>query len=83
MDIHTIRRKLENGDFVIMVSDGVLDHLHVKDAREAMTDILRSLDTKNPDQMAKQILERILLFTGGQAKDDMTVLTAGIWEKES
>lgn len=83
MEIRTIRRKLENGDFVVMVSDGVLDHLHVKDSGEAMVDILRTLDTKNPDQMAKQILERILLYTGGQAKDDMTVLAAGIWEKET
>ena len=83
MEIRAIRRELESGDFVIMVSDGVLDHLHVQDPSEAMKDILRTLDTKNPDQMAKQILERILLFTGGQAKDDMTVLAAGIWEKES
>ena len=51
-----------------MVSDGVLDHLHVKDAREAMTDILRSLDTKNPDQMAKQILERICSLQGDRQK---------------
>lgn len=83
MEIRAIRRQLGNGDFVVMVSDGVLDHLHVKDSADAMSDILRTLDTKNPDQMAKQILERILLFTGGQAKDDMTVLVAGIWEKES
>ena len=65
-----------------MVSDGVLDHLHVKDANETMAEIICSLDTTNPGQMAKEILEHVLLFTGGQVRDDMTVMVAGVWEKE-
>lgn len=82
MEIQRQERQLKNGDFVIMVSDGVVDHLHVRDSNEAMEEILRTLDTENPKQMAKQILERILLYTGGTVRDDMTVLVTGIWEKE-
>ena len=73
---------LQSGDFVIMISDGVTDHLHVPDPMETMTELLQTLDGNNPKQMAKQILERILLYTGGSVKDDMTVLVTGIWEKE-
>ncbi|MCU6762918.1 Stage II sporulation protein E [uncultured Roseburia sp.] len=83
MEIQNIRRQLHSGDFVVMVSDGVLDHLHVPDANVAMAEIITSLDTNNPGQMAKQILEHILLYTGGQVRDDMTVMVAGIWEKET
>ena len=82
MEIQRQERQLKNGDFVIMVSDGVVDHLHVRDSNETMEEILRTLDTANPKQMAKQILERILLYTGGTVRDDMTVLVTGIWEKE-
>lgn len=82
MEVPGIKRKLASGDFVIMVSDGVLDYLHVKDANETMAEIICSLDTANPGQMAKEILEHVLLFTGGQVRDDMTVMVAGVWEKE-
>ena len=34
-----------------------------------------------PGRLAKGILERVMLYTGGKVMDDMTVLTAGIWEK--
>ena len=48
---------------------------------DRMEKILETVETNNPGQMAKQILERILLFTAGKVPDDMTVLVAGIWEK--
>ena len=46
-----------------------------------MCEILESIHVSNPNEMAKKILERVSLFTGGQVRDDMTVLVAGIWEK--
>ena len=48
---------------------------------EAMKEILENIETNNPGQMAKQVLEHILLYTAGKVPDDMTVLAAGIWEK--
>ena len=46
-----------------------------------MKEILETSVINHPGQMAKHILERILLFTGGRVPDDMTVLTVGIWER--
>lgn len=72
---------LKNGDFVVMVTDGVLEYLHVPKPEETMQEIIESIHTNHPGVLAKKILERVLLFTGGKAADDMTILTACIWEK--
>lgn len=81
LDIEKTSRQLQDGDFVILVTDGVVDYLHVPAPEETLREILETIETNNPGQMAKQVLERILLFTAGKVPDDMTVLVAGIWEK--
>lgn len=81
IEIEKSNRQLQNGDFVILVTDGVLDYLRVPSPEETLREILETIETNNPGQLAKQVLERILLFTAGKVPDDMTVLAAGIWEK--
>lgn len=76
-----VTEQIEDGDFVIMVTDGVMEHLHVKDACETMQEIIRGIDTVNPAEFSRDILEQVLLFTGGRVRDDMTVLTAEIWSR--
>lgn len=82
MEIQTADVTLKHGDFIVMVSDGVLDYLHVDQPEETLKEILNTIDTTNAKQMARQILEYILVYTGGTVRDDMTVLVAGIWEKD-
>lgn len=77
---HT-QKTLHDGDFLVMVTDGVLEYLHVKNPQEKLSDIISDIQTDNAGVLAKTILERVLLFTGGYAMDDMTVLVTGIWEK--
>lgn len=81
LEIEKMTKQLEDGDFLVMVTDGVLEYLHVPHPEETMQEIIESIDTNNPGTMAKKILERVLLFTGGKVADDMTVLVSGIWEK--
>ncbi len=81
LEIERSSRQLQDGDFVVLVTDGVTDCLQVPMPEETMQEILGALDTNNPEQMAKQVLERILICTDGKVPDDMTVLAAGIWEK--
>lgn len=81
VEIETTEMKLDNGDFVVMVTDGVLEYLHVPKPEETMREVIESIRTNNPGILAKRIMERVMLFTGGAARDDMTVLTACIWEK--
>lgn len=81
IEIEKSSMQLQTGDFVILVTDGVLDYLRVPSPEETLREILETIETNNPGQLAKQVLERILLFTAGKVPDDMTVLAAGIWEK--
>lgn len=83
MEIKRAELTLKHGDFIIMVSDGVLDYLYVEQPEETMKDLLLGIETTNAKQMARQILERVLLYTAGRARDDMTVLVTSIWEKET
>ena len=73
---------LKNGDFVVMVTDGVLEYLQVSKPEETMQDIIGNIDCRHPKTLAKKIMEQVLLFTGGKVPDDMTILTSCIWEKK-
>jgi stage II sporulation protein E len=80
--ISTDSTHITHGDYVVLMTDGVLEQLHVPAPEQTMCEILETINVSNPNEMAKMILERVLLFTGGRVRDDMTVLVAGIWEKE-
>ena len=73
--------KLVNGDVLVMVTDGVLEYLHVKNPEEKISEMISMISTDNPEVLAQKLLEHVLLFNGGHAMDDMTVIAAGIWEK--
>lgn len=76
-----VTEQIEDGDFIIMITDGVMDHLHVKNAGEVMREIIHGIDTTNPAEFSRNVLEQVLLFTGGRVRDDMTVLTVEVWNR--
>lgn len=80
LDYEKTFRKLQDGDYLVMVTDGVLDALPV-DCEEVMKDIILSSQEEMPRELGRDILEKALSYSNYQAKDDMTVLVAGIWEK--
>ena len=81
MEVESTKKQLRNGDFLVMLTDGVIEYLHVRNPKETMADIIVSIKTDNAGVLAESILEKALEYTGGQAMDDMTVLVTGIWEK--
>ena len=76
-----IRRKLTHGDFLVMVTDGVLEYLHVKHPEEKLAEMIKEITTENAGTFAEKLMEHVMLFTGGHAPDDMTIVVSGIWEK--
>lgn len=74
-------KKLYSGDFIIMVTDGVLDAIGEENGEKILGDIIMNIETKNPKELANRILQEALYFCDGQVEDDMTVFVAGIWEK--
>lgn len=81
VDVETITKKLYNGDFIIMVSDGIVEALNCSDKEEAIGRIIMDIETSSPREMAFEILTRALENSEGIPKDDMTVLCTGIWDK--
>lgn len=79
--VEPVKKQLGNGDFLVMVTDGVLEYLHVKNPEEKLAEIINGIHTDNAGTLAKTLMERVLLFTGGHALDDMTILATSIWEK--
>ena len=80
IEIDSVKRKLSDGDFVIMVTDGVLDALPVGEQDLLLETIIQGSAITNPKEMAHHVLEQVLAWTGREPADDMTVLAVGIWE---
>ena len=81
-DMEIISRKLIDGDYVIMLSDGILDALSQGIGEEMLTEIIGSSDLENPGEMANSILNFCIHQCRGHIRDDMTVMVIGIWKKE-
>ena len=77
----TMHRQLQDGDYVIMLSDGVLDALSQGIGEEIMPEIIGKTTHTNPGEIANQILSYCLHQSRGQIRDDMTVLVIGIWNQ--
>ena len=80
IEIDSVKRKLKSGDFVIMVTDGVLDALPVGEQDILLETIIQGSAIANPKEMAHHVLEQVLNWTGKEPADDMTVLAVGLWE---
>ena len=81
IEIDVATRQLDDGDFVIMVTDGVLDALPVGEQDILLETIIQGTDMCNPKELAHHVLEQVLAWTGKEPMDDMTVLAAGIWRE--
>ncbi len=76
-----LSRKLWDGSRIILVSDGVLDALPGEDKEQVMREFLEGAGEETPQELADRILEFAASFIPA-AKDDMTVLVAGIWKRQ-
>lgn len=80
VEVDSTVRNLSNGDFVIMVTDGVMDALPVGEQDIILETIIQGTLKHNPKEMAHHILEQVLSWTGEAPQDDMTVMVVSIWE---
>lgn len=81
VDVETITKKLYDGDFVIMISDGIVESLQCDDKEKEMANVIMDIESNNPKEMALIIMNEAIKLSGGVPKDDMTVLVTGIWRK--
>ncbi len=78
--------KVGDGDMIIMVSDGVIDGFYGNmekgaEKKDSLEELIENLPCQNPNDMANQILMNALARSAREVTDDMSVLVAGIWNK--
>lgn len=81
IDFEETRKKLEPGDMIIMISDGVLDALPQEEGEELLKYLILHIPTSNPAEFAHILLEQVLEFQKDGPQDDMTILAGGFWKK--
>ena len=74
---------LEDGDYLIMMTDGVLDAFSSDYTLDGnigcLKEFLADLSFENPRQMAVMIINAAITRAGGRIRDDMTVIVFGIF----
>ncbi len=75
-----ISRELMDKDYLIMVTDGVLDAFSAGDYEEMLGQYLRDMRECSPAEVAQRILQFALKCSGGHIRDDMTILVLEVFQ---
>ena len=82
VDVRPLYRKLEDGDYLIMVSDGVVDAFEKENYERRISEVIAGIEDSNPGDIAERLLRIALRASGGRIHDDMTIGVIGIWENQ-
>jgi len=69
---------LQEEDYVIMISDGVLEGLGQVIGEDGLYDFLCAMDSLPAKEMANHLLNYVIRVCNGKIKDDMTILVTKI-----
>lgn len=75
-----ICRQLQDGDFLVMVTDGVVDAFGAEEYENGILRALSCMDNRNPEEFAQKLLRQAICAGRGRIRDDMTVAVIGIWD---
>ena len=82
IDIESATKKLYDGDFVIMMSDGIVETAAKLNKENEIGEIILKAKPGKPQDMADSILRDAIEVLGNRREDDMTVFVTGIWNYE-
>lgn len=82
MEMGKQEKKLLEEDYVILFSDGVLDHFAKEEGEESLKELVSNVPYSNPTQIASYLMKHAISRGGGKIGDDMTILVMGIWENK-
>lgn len=81
IDFNVYEGYLDDGDVIIMMSDGVLEANEVVDDVEIwMRDVIAGINSLNPKKITEEIIRAAEEASGGKIKDDMTLLVTKFWK---
>ncbi|MBJ6361262.1 stage II sporulation protein E [Paenibacillus sp. GCM10012307] len=79
IDVDLIRVQLQPGDTLIMMTDGIYDAPgHAVNKELWMKRVIQEIQEDQPQEIAEQLLDKVVRHHDGQIIDDMTVVVAKI-----
>lgn len=82
VDFNIYEEYLDDGDIVIMMSDGILDsNREVERGELWMKELIEKMSIQSPEIMAKEILDLGKLMSGEEIRDDMTVVVTKVLKR--
>jgi stage II sporulation protein E len=77
-------RRLKDGDIMVMMTDGFLDSCRdLAEREEWMGHILERIDSRDPKEIARLLLRAAREKSGGNYRDDMTIIVVKVKNKFS
>ena len=67
-------KKLTTRDFIVLLSDGIIDGL----GKERLEEILSKIDTRNPDDICSIVMDNVVSFVG-EDRDDCSIICARLF----
>ena len=80
VDSNIYEEYLEDGDILIMMSDGVLDcNRSEENSVEWMKRVIAGINSQNPKRITEEIINIAKFVSSNRPKDDMTIMATKIW----
>ena len=84
VDFNIYEESIDDGDMIIMLTDGVLDCNRDDDnPQDWMLKVIEGINTQNPQTFANEIMEIAKMSSNKIIKDDMTVMVTKIWRNNN
>ncbi|WP_245757935.1 stage II sporulation protein E [Alteribacillus iranensis] len=78
-EIEMIEEQLQDGDMLVMISDGILEIPGpIENTEMWVKRMIAQIDTNDPQELADLLLERVMRMSHGEIHDDMTIMAAKI-----
>ena len=73
-------KQMQDGDMIIMLTDGIINHIDGEDKEDTLAQYIDHLETSSPQETANAILKYAMAGNKYVINDDMTVLTCGVYK---
>ncbi|WP_138203408.1 stage II sporulation protein E [Haloimpatiens lingqiaonensis] len=81
VDVDLKKFNLQNGDIVVMLTDGVIDYNNENVGKnDWVIKYLEKSNSNNPREIAEGLMEQSLKLSKGKVRDDMTVMVSKVYD---